>query len=86
MTELDRVFNSDKFNFRGVPSFLQVCEKCSHAMQKKRLNVCTLMVLLHIYSKSLSVRSPVCPVNKHKVLMPIKLLLVYSNVQTSYCL
>ena len=63
MTELDRVFNSDKFNFRGVPSFLEVCEKCSQAMPKK-MNVCTVMVLLHIYSKSLSVRSPVCPVNK----------------------
>ena len=36
MTESDRVGNSDNFNFRGVPSFLQVCEKCSQAMQKKK--------------------------------------------------
>ena len=35
MTELDRVGNSDNFNFRGVPSFLHVCENCSQAMQKK---------------------------------------------------
>ena len=35
MPELDRVGNSDNFNFRGVPSFLQVCEKCSQAMRKK---------------------------------------------------
>ena len=73
MTELDRVGNSDNFNFRGVPSFLQVCENCLQAMQK-RLNVCTLMILLQIYSKSLSVRSPVCPVNKNKILIPIKLV------------
>ena len=44
---------------------------------KKRLKVRTNMVLLHTYSKSLSVRSPVCLVNKNKVLIPIKLLVVY---------
>ena len=27
MKDLDRVGSSDNFNFRGVPSFLQVCEK-----------------------------------------------------------
>ena len=37
MTELDRVGNSDNFNFRGVPSFLQVCENCSQAMHKKKI-------------------------------------------------
>ena len=31
MTDLDRVGSSDNFNFRGVPSFLQVCEKHSFA-------------------------------------------------------
>ena len=35
MTELDRVGNSDNFNFRGVPLFLQVCEKGSQATRKK---------------------------------------------------
>ena len=29
MTELDRVGNSDNFNFRGFPLFLQVYEKGS---------------------------------------------------------
>ena len=32
MTELDRVCNSDNFNFRGVPLFLQVGEKRSQAV------------------------------------------------------
>ena len=74
MTESDRVGNSD-FNFMGIPPFLQVCEKHSQATRKKRWNVYTMMVLLHIYtcSKSLGVRLPVCPVNKNKVLMLIKL-------------
>ena len=27
MKDLDMVGSSDNFNFRGVPSFLQVCEK-----------------------------------------------------------
>ena len=35
MTELDRVGNSDNFNFRGFPSFLQVCEKHSQATREK---------------------------------------------------
>ena len=35
MTELDRVGNGDNFNFRGVPLFLQVCEKGSQATLKK---------------------------------------------------
>ena len=68
MTELDRVCNSDNFNFRGIPSFLQVCEKRFQAMQKKMdiWNVCTVTVLLQFYSKCLGVRLPVCPVNKKK--------------------
>ena len=40
MTELDRVGNSGNFNFRGVSSFLQVCEKRSQATRKR-------MVCLH---------------------------------------
>ena len=72
MTELDRVGSSDNFNFRGNPSFLQVCEKRSYATQKKRWNVCMMMVLLYICSKILSVRLPVCPVIKNEVLMLIK--------------
>ena len=35
MTELDRVGSNDNFNFRGIPSFLQVCEKRSQATRKK---------------------------------------------------
>ena len=34
MTELDRVGSSDNFDFRDVPSFLQVCEKRSQATRK----------------------------------------------------
>ena len=72
MTELDRVGNSDNFNFSGFPLFLQVCEKGSQAMRKKRWNVCTVMVLLDICSKISSVRLPVCLVIKNKLLMLIK--------------
>ena len=37
MTELDRIGNSDNFNFRGggFPLFLQVCDKGSQATRKK---------------------------------------------------
>ena len=38
MTELDRVGNSDNFNFSGVPSFQQVCKKHSQAMRKKEMH------------------------------------------------
>ena len=31
----NRVGSIDNFNFRGVPSFLQVCEKRSQAIRKK---------------------------------------------------
>ena len=72
MTELDRVGNSDNFNFRGFPLFLQVCEKGSQAARKKRWNVCTAMVLLYICSKFSSVRFPICHVIKNKLLMLIK--------------
>ena len=34
MKDLDRVGSSDNFNFRGVPSFLQVCKKRFQATQK----------------------------------------------------
>ena len=78
MTELDRIDNSDKFNFRRVPSCLQVCEKRSQATRKKK------MKSLHIdgsasylYSKRLGVRLPVCPVNKNIILMLIKVWVVY---------
>ena len=69
MTELDRVGISDNFNFRGFPSFLQVFE---NGNAKQRWNVCTVMVLLYIYSKISGVRLPICPVIKNKVLMLIK--------------
>ena len=35
MAEMDRVRNSDNFNFRGVPSFLQVRKSHSQVMRKK---------------------------------------------------
>ena len=35
MIKLDRVGNNDNFNFRGVPAFLQVCEKRLQATRKK---------------------------------------------------
>ena len=34
MKDFDRVGSSDNFNFRGVPSFLQVCEKRFQATRK----------------------------------------------------
>ena len=40
MTELDRVGNSDHFNFTGFPLFLQVCEKGSQATRKKKKMEC----------------------------------------------
>ena len=76
MTQLDRVGNRElQFQWGSiVPASLR---EALAGNAKKILNVCTVMVLLHIYSKSLSVRSPVCPVNKNKVFIPIKLLVVY---------
>ena len=38
MKDLDRVGSSDNFNFRGVPSFLQVCVKRSQATRKKSVH------------------------------------------------
>ena len=35
MTESDRVWKSDNFDFRGFLSFLQVYEKLSQATRKK---------------------------------------------------
>ena len=72
MTASDGVGKSDNFNFRRFPSFLRVCEKRSQATRKK-IEFCTVVVLLHIYSKSLGVRLQICSVNKNKVLMLIKL-------------
>ena len=40
--------------------------------KKKYWNVCTMLVMLYIYSTILGVRLPVCPVIKNKVLMLIK--------------
>ena len=72
MTQFDSVGNSDNFNFRGFSSFLLVCERRSQAM-RKRWNVCTIMVLLHIYIESLGVSLPVCHGDQNQVLMHIKL-------------
>ena len=68
MTEFDRVDNSNNFNFRGFPLFLQVCEKGSQATRKKD-GVCTVMVLLYIY-RYIGVRLPICPVIIPLVFMP----------------
>ena len=73
MAELDRVGNSVNFDFMGFHRF---CTKHSQATRKKRWNVCTMLVLLYIYSKILGVRQPVCPVIKNKVLMLIKVSVV----------
>ena len=35
MIDLGRVGNSDNFNFRGIPSFLQVWKKPSQRKKKK---------------------------------------------------
>ena len=73
MAELDRVGNSDNIKFRRDTSFLQVCEKRSQATRKrKKMRFCIKMVLLHI-SMVLGVTLPVCPVNKSKTLIRIKL-------------
>ena len=45
MTEFDRVGNIDNFNFRKLPSFLQVFEKRSQATQK-------MMEWLHSYGSA----------------------------------
>ena len=68
--------NNGNFNFRGFPSFLQVCEKRSQATRKK-------MECLHSDGSALcllqisGLRLQVCPVNKNKVLMLVKLWVVY---------
>ena len=55
---LDMVGRSDNFSFRVFYRF------CKSARSEKRWNVCTVMVLLYIYSKSFGVRLPECPVIK----------------------
>ena len=72
MTELDRVGNSDNFNFRGFPIVSASLREGLAGNAKKRWNVCTVMVLLYIYNKISGVRLPICPVIKNKVLMLIK--------------
>ena len=67
MTKLEWLGNSDNFYLSGVETFLQVPEKRSQATRKK-------IVYLHsdgsaiFHSKSLGVTSPVCLVNKTKIL------------------
>ena len=67
----------------GFHRFCKSVRSARRESKKKDGNVCTVMVLLHIYSKSLGVRLPVCPVNKNKILMLIKLL---SSIQILYLL
>ena len=75
MTELDRVGNTDNFYFRGGSVVTRFCKSARSARrqrEKKKWNICTDVVLLHIYTKILGVRLPVYPVIKNKVLMLIK--------------
>ena len=51
--------------------------------QKKKIEYLHGMVLLHFYSKNLGVRFVVCPVNKNKVLNPIKLYMKTLSVYSS---
>ena len=59
--------------------FHRFCKSANsaHKQREKRWYVCTIMVLLHIYSKCLGVRLQVWHVNKNKVLMLIKLRVIY---------
>ena len=69
MTQLDRVGYSDNFKVSGGGGGVhRFCKSARSARMhcERRWDVCTMMVLLHvhIYSKSLGVKLPVCPVNK----------------------
>ena len=74
MTESDRIGNSGNFNILGGFHRLRKCARRARKQREKRANVCTVMVLLSIYSKLLGVRFPV-----FKVLMIIKVCEVYSK-------
>ena len=54
------------FQFKGVSIVSSSLRKALAGSAKKLWTVCTVMVLFHIYSKSLGVRLQVCPVNKIK--------------------
>ena len=58
MTELDRVGNSDNFNFRGegVHCFCKSAISTSSQCEKGMFARCTMLVLLYINSKILGVR------------------------------
>ena len=78
MTVLHRVGICDNFKFRGGGSIISASLRGALVGNaKKRWNVCTVMVLLYIYNKMLGVGLPVCPVIKNKVLMLIKVCVVY---------
>ena len=79
MKESDRVGLRGRKKYAKVTTlisgvFHRFCKSTRSARRrkKKRWNVCTDVILLHIYTKRLCVRLQVCPVNK-KVLMLIKL-------------
>ena len=72
MTKIDRVGNSDNFNFSGVSIVSASLREELASNTKKRWNVCTAMMLLYIYSKISGVRGPICSVIKNKVLMLIE--------------
>ena len=51
MTDLDRVGSSDNFNFRGVPLFLQVCEKRSKLMECLHSDISAAYLLIILVDK-----------------------------------
>ena len=77
MTDLDSVGNMTTSISEGFHCFCKSARSACRQREKKR-NVCTMMVLLYIYSKIFGVRLPVCPVIKNKALMLIKVL-VYTE-------
>ena len=66
MTELDRQHRQLQFHGDSIV-FLS-----ARSAPRQRKKMFAVMVLVHFYSKSLGARLPVCPVNKNKVLMLIK--------------
>ena len=80
MTELERVDNSENFNFRGSHRFC-TCKSARSAPRQREKKIGCLhsdgSATYLYYSKSLGVRLPACNVIKNKVLMLIKVFVVY---------
>ena len=74
MRDLDRVESSDNFNFRGVPSFLQVCENPSKQREK-------FMECLHSYG---SAKYDYLIRKKYTFCNEIKIKSIYLNCFSKY--